>query len=159
MTHDLTLRPIAHVRCGFSTPSGTPIQAVYAHEHEAVIELDPVYATGLQDLDGFEHLWLITHLHHSPGCELVVTPFRDDRPHGIFATRSPRRPNPIGLSLVRLLRIEGCKLHISGVDVVDGTPILDIKPYVPAFDCRTSSRAGWFDEGRSERTVADDRFA
>ena len=152
------LHPIGTLHTPFTTPQGTPIQPAYA-DQPATVELDPAFALGLQDLDGFEQLWPLTWLHHGGPGPLLVTPFRDDRPHGVFATRAPRRPNPIGLSRVRLLRIEGTTLHLSGVDLLDGTPVLDIKPYVPAFDAAPDSRAGWLDEQRDERTVADGRFA
>lgn len=158
MPDSLTLTPVAMVRCNCPEPAGTPIQAVYAPEQEARIEVIPSFADALLDIEGFEHLWLVTWLHRSEPGPLQLTPFRDNRPHGVFATRSPRRPNPLGLSRVRLLRVEGTTLHVAGVDIIDGTPILDIKPYIPEFDALNASRAGWFDERRDTRTTADDRF-
>lgn len=137
-----------------------PIQAVAAEGVAGHIELDPAYEAGLQDIDGFSHLILIYHLHLIQGFHLTVTPFLDDQPHGILATRSPKRPNPIGLSIVRLSRVEGCILHIEDVDVVDGTPLLDLKPYVPTFDVRTTHQIGWFEKKAAQvhQTRADDRF-
>ena len=110
------------------------------------IELDPAYAAGLADLDGFTHLHLITHLHRTGAASLRVTPYLDTSERGVFATRSPKRPNPIGLSLVRLVRIEGTVLHVEELDLLDGTPLLDIKPYVPPFDDRAGARYGWFEQ-------------
>jgi tRNA-Thr(GGU) m(6)t(6)A37 methyltransferase TsaA len=158
-TPALSLRPVAVLRCAFTDCAGTPIQSVYAAEQTARVEVDPAFQEALLDLDGFEHCWLITHLHRATPGPLTIVPFRDDRPHGVFATRSPNRPNPLGLSRVRLLRIEGCTLHIAGVDMIDGTPILDIKPYIPAFDALATSRAGWFDKQHNQRVVADERFS
>jgi tRNA-Thr(GGU) m(6)t(6)A37 methyltransferase TsaA len=108
----------------------------------------PEYEAGLQDLDGFSHIILLYYFHHAdPGFELSVTPFLDDEPKGLFATRYPCRPNPIGLSVVRLVRREGRVLHVEGIDVLDGTPLLDIKPYVPSFDAPPDATLGWL-EGR-----------
>jgi tRNA-Thr(GGU) m(6)t(6)A37 methyltransferase TsaA len=138
-----------------------PIQAVGATGIAGSVELDPAYVPGLQDLDGFSHLILIYHLHRVTSGPLTVVPFLDDQPRGVFATRSPRRPNSMGLSIVRLIAVNGARLDIEDVDVVDGTPLLDIKPYVPAFDVREAPRIGWF-EGKVAQvgqTRADDRFA
>ena len=110
------------------------------------IELDPAYEDALADLDGFTHLHLITYLHRTGGVSLRVTPYLDTVRRGVFATRSPKRPNPIGLSIVRLVRIEGAVIHIEEVDLLDGTPLLDIKPYVPPFDDRAEARYGWFEQ-------------
>ena len=115
---------------------------------------------GLKDLEGFSHVFLIYHFHLSEGYSLEVKPFLDDQDHGVFATRAPRRPNPIGISIVRLVRVDGPILYIEDVDVVDGTPLLDIKPYVPEFDVRPAERIGWF-SGKAElveQTRADERF-
>jgi tRNA-Thr(GGU) m(6)t(6)A37 methyltransferase TsaA len=123
-----------------------PIQAVAAKGVTGQIELDPAYQLGLQDIEGFSHLILLYHLHLVQQPSLVVTPFLDVQPHGIFATRSPKRPNPIGLSIVRLVRVDGVTLHIEEIDVVDGTPLLDLKPYVPTFDVREAAKIGWFEK-------------
>jgi tRNA-Thr(GGU) m(6)t(6)A37 methyltransferase TsaA len=137
-----------------------PIQSAAAKGVAGWIELEPAFQAGLQDINGFSHLLLVYHLHLAEAASLTVTPFLDDQPHGIFATRSPKRPNPIGLSIVRLIRAEGWTLHIEEVDVVDGTPLLDIKPYVPAFDVRETEQIGWFANyiHRLPHARADDRF-
>jgi len=160
MLEPVTLRPIGTIRTPFTETTGIPVQAVGGVRIEGTIELDPELAEGLADLDGFSHLILVYHLHQVSGVRLTVTPFLDDRPHGIFATRSPARPNPLGLSTVRLLGVDGATIHIADLDIVDGTPLLDVKPYVPAFDDRADARIGWF-EGKVERartTLADGRF-
>lgn len=136
--------PIGIIRSPYPEPTGMPIQAVAAQGVAGQIELDPAYQAGLQDIEGFSHLILLYHLHLVRESSLMVTPFLDNRPHGIFATRSPKRPNPIGLSIVRLMRVEGGTLHIEDVNIVDGTPLLDLKPYVPTFDIREGASIGWF---------------
>lgn len=157
---DISFQPIGTVRTPYTDIADMPIQSVAARGVAGRIELLPEYLEGLADVEGFSHLWLIYHLHLvSPG-GLTVTPFLDSRPHGIFATRSPRRPNAIGLSVVRLIGVDGRTLHIEDVDMLDGTPLLDIKPFVPAFDHRDAERIGWF-EGNVERVSsvrADRRF-
>jgi tRNA (adenine37-N6)-methyltransferase len=157
----VTFIPIGVVRTPFATHEGMPIQTVAARGVEGRIELDPAYAAGLADLDGFTHLHLITHLHRSGEASLRVTPYLDTSERGIFATRSPKRPNAIGLSLVRLVRIDGPVLYIEEVDLLDGTPLLDMKPYVPPFDDRADARYGWFEQrAQNVHTVrADARFA
>ena len=140
----LTYTPIGVVHSPFTALAGMPIQTVAAAGVAATIELEPIYAAGLRDIEGFSYLLIISHLHLMQGFALEVTPFMDTQPHGVFATRSPRRPNPIGLSIVRLVRVEGATLHIEEVDLLDGTPVLDIKPYVPQLDDRAAERIGWF---------------
>jgi len=152
------LTPIGLIRSPFQEPAGTPIQPVYAAQAQGTVEVFSDYVDGLLDLNGFERIWLLYWLDRAPVPCLQLVPFRDDVRHGVFATRAPCRPNPIGLSCVRLLGIEHNVLTVGGMDVLDGTPLLDIKPYVPAFDAFPQSRAGWFEKGRSNRTRADDRF-
>jgi len=156
----ITYTPIGVIRSPFTALAGMPIQTVAAAGVAATVELDPSYAAGLTDIDAFSYLLLIAHLHLMQGYALEVTPFMDTRPHGVFATRSPRRPNPIGLSIVRLVRVEGATLHIEEVDLVDGTPVLDIKPYVPQLDDRKAERIGWFAENvhKVYDLRADDRI-
>jgi len=154
----IELRPIGVIHSPFREPQGTPIQPVVAGGAAGSITLFEEYAEGLKDLDGFERIWLVYCFDRAPEARLLVTPFLDTVARGIFATRSPARPNRIGISCVRLTSVEGNTLHVADIDVVDGTPLLDIKPYVPRFDCFEESRAGWFDETRLERRVADERF-
>jgi tRNA-Thr(GGU) m(6)t(6)A37 methyltransferase TsaA len=156
----VTYRPIGVIRTPFTDIAGMPIQAAAATGIAGRIELDPSLEEGLADLDGFSHLTLLYHLHGIATPKLTVTPFLDTQAHGIFATRSPARPNPIGISTVRLVGISGTTLAIEDVDMLDGTPLLDIKPYVPAFDDRADARIGWL-EGRLgglSETTSDDRF-
>jgi tRNA-Thr(GGU) m(6)t(6)A37 methyltransferase TsaA len=125
-----------------------------------VLEVDDAFAAGLRDLDGFSHVIVLWHMHLMTGHELSVVPFLDDASHGIFATRSPKRPNPIGLSVYRLLGVDGNRVTVADVDAVDGSPLLDIKPYVPAFDVTEAERIGWF-AGRldaAHTARADKRF-
>lgn len=137
-----------------------PIQPAGAAGVRGTIIIDEKFRAGLRDLDGFSRIILIYAFHRSQGYELEVIPFLDTVPHGIFATRAPRRPNAIGISIVQLISVNNGELVIEGVDVVEGTPLLDIKPYVPEFDCHPGEKPGWF-AGCGERvrsTKADERF-
>ena len=154
----LAFRPIGRIRTPFLSAAGTPIQAVYAHGVEGRVIVDPPYEAALADIEGFERIWLIYWLDRAAPFQPLVTPYRDTKQHGLFATRSPCRPNPIGLSLVRLQGRIGPELTIVDVDLLDNTPLLDIKPYVPEFDARPDSRAGWFENAGVDRQTADDRF-
>lgn len=135
--------PIGIIRSPFKEVKGMPIQAAAAVGIAGKVEMAPELAGGLKDLEGFSHIILIYHFHHSSGYSLEVTPCLDTQSHGIFAVRAARRPNPIGISIVKLIAIEGNTLLIEDVDVVDGTPLLDIKPYVPEFDSRHAEKIGW----------------
>lgn len=160
MTEPVVFRPIGIIRTPFDRPEGMPIQAAAAVGVRGRIELDEALTEGLADLDGFSHLILLYHLHRITESRLTVTPFLDDSARGIFATRSPARPNPIGLSTVRLIAVSGSTIEVEDVDMIDGTPLLDIKPYVPAFDQRDGVVVGWYTD-RLERLPearADDRF-
>lgn len=154
-------RPIGVIRSPFNSPQGTPIQPSGAVDQIGRVELDSVYAAALEDLAGFSHIYLIYHFHLAKPFSARVVPFLDDRTRGLFATRAPARPNPIGLSVVRLEKVAGATLHVKDIDVVDGTPVLDIKPYVPAFDSRAAVRVGWLDEKSVEidRVTDDGRFS
>ena len=160
MTEPILLRPIGVIRTPYVQTEGMPIQATAAAGMRGRIELDPDLVEGLADLDGFSHLTLVYHLHLVGSARLTVTPFLDDRAHGIFATRAPTRPNAIGLSTVRLISVSGSTIEIEDVDMADGTPLLDIKPYVPEFDERRDVRVGWYAErlGGLADARADDRF-
>lgn len=155
----MRLEAIGTIHSPFREAAGTPIQSTLAAGVEGSVELFEPFVPGLKDLEGFERVWLIYWLDRAPPARLLVTPFLDTAEHGIFATRSPCRPNPLGISCVRLLGIEGGRLRIADLDVLDGTPLLDLKPYAPRFDHFEVSRSGWLDEARVERTVADGRFA
>jgi tRNA-Thr(GGU) m(6)t(6)A37 methyltransferase TsaA len=157
-TPDIILRPIGYIRTPFSSSAGMPIQGAHAPGAEGWIELFPEFAQGIRDLEGFERIWLAFYFHRAISFQLMVRPFLDTVEHGIFATRAPARPNPIGITAVRLLRIEGLRLRIADVDMIDQTPLLDIKPYVPDFDRFDAVRIGWYNDVLTAGTVADDRF-
>ena len=140
----LTYRPIGVVHSPFREPKNVPIQAVAAKGAKGTVEISPEYVEGLKDIEGFSHIILLYHFHSVKECSLLVKPFLDDNFHGVFATRVPARPNPIGISIVRLKKIENNTLHIQDVDILDSTPLLDIKPYIPKFDCRRTTKIGWF---------------
>jgi tRNA-Thr(GGU) m(6)t(6)A37 methyltransferase TsaA len=153
------VKSIGTIHSRFHAPAGTLLQPAFGEDEPGTVELLPEYAEGLHDLDGFERIWLLYRMHLAPPPQMRVVPFRDTQAHGVFATRAPCRPNPIGLSCVRLLRIEGCTLFIGGVDILDGTPLLDIKTYVPEYDAFPQSRAGWLERGALRRTHDDGRFS
>ena len=141
-----TFKAIGIIRSEHNDLAAVPIQPVYASGCAGRAEIFPQYAEGLQDLEGFSHIYLLYHFHRAAPALLKVKPFLQDKERGVFATRSPRRPNPIGLSVVRLLGVEGNVLHLDGVDILDGTPLLDIKPYTARFDHIATERNGWQDE-------------
>jgi len=143
-----TFTPIGFIRSPFSETKQIPKGPGAKHEEEGVLDVLPEFAAGLKDIEGFSHLFVIWRFHRSDGYDLVGTPPVDDRPHGVFATRSPRRPNAIGLTVVELLRREGGKLHVRGVDMLDGTPILDIKPYLSSIP-QEKLRRGWLAEAEA----------
>jgi tRNA (adenine37-N6)-methyltransferase len=121
----------------------TPIQPVFAQDCKGWVEVFPEFASGLQDLEGFSHIWIIYHFHRASSPQLLVKPFLQNEEHGIFATRAPCRPNPIGTSLVKLIKRDGPIIHLEQVDILDNTPLLDIKPYASKFDHIEKSRNGW----------------
>jgi tRNA-Thr(GGU) m(6)t(6)A37 methyltransferase TsaA len=137
---------IGVIHSPYKKPQGVPIQSSTAKDVEGTVEVYPRFAEGLKDLDGFSHVFLVYHFHLAGMFSLHVKPYLDDRLHGVFATRAPARPNPIGISIVRLAKVEGNILHVKDVDIVDGTPLLDIKPYVPKFDYRETEKIGWLRE-------------
>lgn len=156
--HEMVLRAIGIIRSPHRGVAGTPIQPAYAEECEGEVVVEERLAPALADLEGFERIWLLYGFHRAGPFQPRVVPYRDDREHGLFATRAPCRPNPIGLSVVRLLGRDRNVLRVAGLDVLDRTPLYDIKPYVPAFDAFGASKAGWLDEHRAQRTRADGRF-
>lgn len=158
---EIVLRPVGVIRSSFTDPEGTPIQTSGGRGITGTVEIFSEFVGGLKDLKEFSHIVLIYYFHRSEGYSLELTPFLDDTPRGVFSTRAPRRPNPIGLSIVRLVGVEGSILRIEDLDVLDGTPVLDIKPYVPDLNPEGEIRIGWL-QGKIDRarTVrADQRFS
>lgn len=156
----MDIQPIGIIHTPFTDLEGMPIQPAGAAGMAGTVELFEVYRDGIKDLDGFSHIILLYYFHRSRGFSLHVIPFMDSEPRGLFATRAPKRPNPIGLSVVRLDKIENGILYIRNVDILDGTPLLDIKPYVPAFDAQGKVRTGWLE--KAGKTISsrksDNRF-
>jgi tRNA-Thr(GGU) m(6)t(6)A37 methyltransferase TsaA len=139
----VTLTPIGIIYSLYNTKESCPIQGRYAEDGKGRVEVFPDYAAGLQDIEGFSHIYLLYQFDRSGSIELVRPPFLDDEPHGIFACRHPCRPNGLGISIVRLLQRKGNILEVEGIDVLNETPLLDIKPYVPRFDCFPEANEGW----------------
>lgn len=158
MTEPVTVNPIGVIHSSLTEAKGSPIQPVYAAGSEGVVEVFEQYQQGLKDLGGFERIWLIYWFHKAKQARLLVTPFMDTAERGLFSTRAPSRPNPIGFSAVRLLRVEENRLYIGEVDILDGTPLLDIKPYVSRFDKFDVQRSGWTDNAARKQWTADGRF-
>jgi len=154
----ISLQPIGIIHSQFHATAGMPIQPPMAKGVEGSVEIFEEFATGLKDLSGFDRIWLLYWLHRASPVQLSVTPYLDTQPRGLFATRAPCRPNPIGLSNVRLLAVKGSVLRVADLDVLDGTPLLDIKPYVPRFDHFDVTRCGWLDAVPNTAVEADDRF-
>jgi tRNA-Thr(GGU) m(6)t(6)A37 methyltransferase TsaA len=154
----LALQPIGLIHSPHRQAKGTPIQPRWAAGIEGTVELFPEFTPGLRDLDGFDRIWLLYWFDRARACQLEVIPFLDTQKRGVFATRAPSRPNPIGLSCVRLLAVEGSRLRVAELDVLDGTPLLDIKPYAPDCDVFDVKRVGWYASARGPR-IADGRFA
>jgi len=154
------MKPIGYIHTPYKDLKNMPIKPAGAAGVKGTIELMDQYKDGLADLDGFSHIFLLYHFHKSEGYKLKVTPFMDTVERGLFSTRAPKRPNPIGLSVVEIEKIEGRILHIKGADVLDGTPLLDIKPYVPGFANISEIRTGWLQEARKtvDQRKSDERF-
>lgn len=153
----LELQRIGVIHSPYREAEGTPIQPRWAAGVEGTVEVFPEFAAGLRDLDGFERIWLLFWCDRAGAARLEVIPYRDTQTRGVFATRAPIRPNPIGLSCVRLLAIAGTMLRVTNLDMLDGTPLLDIKPYVPDFDVYPVERTGWYAIAHNQ-TTADGRF-
>lgn len=152
---------IGTIQTPFEAREGMPIQPSGAKDIQGQIIIHPEYEQGLSDIDGFSHLILLYHFHQSNGFNLVITPFMDNKPRGLFSTRAPRRPNPIGLSIVRLVERKENTLNILDIDVLNNTPLIDIKPYVPGFDSKTENvRSGWMEENqvKAQTMTSDSRF-
>jgi tRNA-Thr(GGU) m(6)t(6)A37 methyltransferase TsaA len=156
----ITFQPIGTIHTPFKDTKNMPIQGKGGKGIGGTINIKPSFAEGLKDIGGFSHIILIYGFHRSKKCSLLVRPFLDDKLRGVFATRAPKRPNPIGISVVRLRKVEGAVLHIEDVDMVDGTPLLDIKPYVPDIDAFSTKRIGWLSKKtkRFGKARSDGRF-
>lgn len=157
---DITYRPVGIIHSPFKKIEGMPIQPTGATSVRGTAEIYPEFAEGLKDLDGFSHIILLYHFHKAGAPKLIVTPFLDSKPHGVFSTRSPNHPNTIGLSTVKLLKVDRNILEIENVDILDKTPLLDIKPYVPEFDHRDAVRTGWLEKAKRRvyNHKSDNRF-
>jgi tRNA (adenine37-N6)-methyltransferase len=157
---EIHYKPIGRIHSPFQAIQGMPIQPSGARGVAGTVELFPEYSEGLKDIEGFSHVILLYHFHLSTDYALQVKPFLDDSIHGVFATRAPKRPNAIGLSVVRLVNVTSNVVRIEDVDVIDGTPLLDIKPYVPEFDVRQAERIGWLSNRTDKISTAraDGRF-
>jgi tRNA-Thr(GGU) m(6)t(6)A37 methyltransferase TsaA len=153
-------RAIGVIHTPFKKREGMPIQPAGADGVHGTVEVFQEFTEGLQDLEGFSHIILLYHFHQSTAASLRVTPFMDSQPRGVFSTRAPKRPNPIGISVVKLIEIEGSTLHVENVDIIDKTPLLDIKPYVPEFDHYPVDRIGWLEKARGgvRKKRSDNRF-
>jgi tRNA-Thr(GGU) m(6)t(6)A37 methyltransferase TsaA len=159
--NEVRYTPIGIVHSPFRKPQHVPIQSVASKATKGSVEIAREYVEGLKDLAGFSHIILIYHCHLSKPYSLIVKPYLDENYHGVFSTRAPARPNPIGLSIVHLSKIEDNILYIQDLDIIDGTPLLDIKPYIPRFDQRKTARIGWLKNNINKlSTVNDDgRFS
>lgn len=157
---EITIRPIGIIETPFNKLEGMPIQPSGATNVIGIIVIDKEYEQGLSDLEEFSHIILLYHFHQSNGYDLMVKPFMDDQKRGLFSTRAPRRPNPVGLSIVELIKREANRLTIKGIDVMNGTPLIDIKPYVPGFDTKEVTATGWLEKNYKKATSlkSDDRF-
>ena len=154
----MEVKPIGIIHTPFTTSTGTPIQPQMAHGAVGTVEVFEEYTPGLRDIEGFDRIWLLFWFHRASPPKLLVQPYMDTKEHGLFTTRAPARPNPIGISSVRLLEVKENILKVADVDMLDGTPLLDIKPYAPKFDCFAVQRCGWLDTVNDHSFLADNRF-
>lgn len=156
----LNITPIGTIHTPFKDLSGMPIQPSGAIDVEGSVVLDREYEQGLNDIDGFSHIILLYHFHKSRNFDLMVTPFLDKTKRGLFSTRAPRRPNPIGLSIVRIVKRDGNVLVVKDIDVLNNTPLIDIKPYVPRFDIKDVTKTGWLEKTQADAATmsSDNRF-
>jgi tRNA-Thr(GGU) m(6)t(6)A37 methyltransferase TsaA len=159
--NNIIYRPIGVIHTPFKEPQGTPIQSTGAKNVGGTVEIFSEYVEGLKDLEAFSHIILLYHFHLSKEASLLVKPYMDNKEHGVFAMRGPSRPNPIGISIVRLVGIKGNSIHIKDVDILDGTPLIDIKPYVPEFDTRETEKIGWLEKNVKKLSYSrdDGRFS
>jgi len=156
----ITYKPIGIIHSPFDKLEQMPIQPTGYASGAGVLELFPEFAEGLMDVEGFSHLYILYHFHKVYKSSMVVTPYMVDEPHGIFATRAPNRPNPIGLFVVKLIRVDGNRIYVEDLDVLDKTPLLDIKPYVPEFENTQEVHTGWLEKvrGKVRKHKSDNRF-
>jgi tRNA (adenine37-N6)-methyltransferase len=157
---DIIFHPIGIIHSSFKSLEKMPIQPTSESSQPGIVEIFPEYADGIKDLEGFSHIYLIYFFHKSRSTKLQVVPFLAKEPHGVFATRAPSRPNPIGLSLVKISSIEGIIIHVERLDILDGTPLLDIKPYIPEFENIKDVQIGWLKQvkGQVKDRKSDNRF-
>lgn len=157
----INYRPIGKIRSSFKDPEGTPIQPTVNNTSQGKVILKTEFQEGLKDLEDFSHIILLYHCHKSGEYKLTIKPFMEDKEHGIFSIRAPSRPNSIGLSIVKLREIKDNILYVDGLDILDKTPLLDIKPYVPQFDRRDDVKIGWLEENvyKLSHTTDDGRFS
>jgi len=157
---EIKYKPIGVIHSPFKEPRGVPIQPTAGQNIDGTVEIFPEYIEGLEDIEKFSHIILIYHFHLSREFSLKIKPYMDNQVHGVFATRAPSRPNHIGISIVHLIKVEKEKLYIKDLDIVDGTPLLDIKPYVPEFDIRQVKKIGWLKKNvdKLPQTKDDGRF-
>ena len=158
--YDISMKisPIGIIHSSLTQSEGAPIQPVFAKDSEGTVEVYEPYMLGLKDLEGFERIWLLYWFHKACATRLLVKPFLDNTQRGLFSTRAPARPNPIGLSPVRLLSVEAGTIRVAELDILDGTPLLDIKPYISKFDYYQVKRNGWIDNVQDKQGIADERF-
>ncbi|MBN1126818.1 MAG: tRNA (N6-threonylcarbamoyladenosine(37)-N6)-methyltransferase TrmO [Sedimentisphaerales bacterium] len=157
-TNEFHIHPIGIVHSPFHQAKGTPIQPAFAKGVMGSVEIFAEYRDGLKDLEGFERIWLLFWCDQARQPHLQIKPYLDEHLRGLFATRAPSRPNPVGMSCVKLLSIENGILQIEELDMLDGTPVLDIKPYVPKFDSFAVTRYGWLQDKEKGNATADNRF-
>ena len=158
---DIIIKPIGVIHTPHTDVKNMPIQPIAAEGIRGYIELLPEYVAGLKDIEGFSHLTLLYRFHKIDGYQLEVVPFMDTEAHGIFSTKAPKRPNAIGISTVKLIGVEGNVIHIEQVDMLDGTPLIDIKPFYPRYDNRENVSIGWLEKNKNlplEKLRSDERF-
>ena len=156
---NIVYTPIGVIKTEFEDTVGVPIQSCFGKDRTGVIEMNPEYAEGLNDLMDISHVYLLYHFDRHHDYSLMVRPYMDnDTPRGLFATRAPKRPNPIGLSIVELVKLEGHRITFRGVDMLNNTPLLDLKPYVPDIDRIDNARSGWYEKVQKKSRLSDDRF-
>jgi tRNA (adenine37-N6)-methyltransferase len=154
--NEIIYKPIGVIQSPFKEPKGTPIQPKGAENIDGAVEVFSEYVEGLADIEGFSHIILIYHFHLAKKPALKQKPYMDNKDHGVFAMRGPSRPNPIGISAVRLIRVKENILYVRDVDILDGTPLLDIKPYVPEFDVRNVDKVGWLEKNVQKLATSKD---